>query len=444
MISNHESKANSILDLYDKAAELLKSADSFLKDHSETEKHNIGSVLEQIRSEWTSYELQANLFPKHMWERANAVFTELPKSENELHSGIKRLYEEIKGIVGSRLQNEINSYSYVSKTLAERIFNIYENESHTGQILQLLFDCCQKCAATAPQESYDHSIKLLEEFPDLLSGNRSVHPGYVYSSSHKQRVFEKCPVCGGESEPYYSAFSYCMTDFDHPFEPFKLWKKCKGCGNLHTWKFPEEFLALSSHEKVVTPSEDAQFKSLDGNTFMLPIWSNILNKLKAYNSKRSLLEVGIGHGELLSVALEMGYEISAVEIVEEEAQNVSDVLNIPIRNGDFLNFRSDKTFPVIIMGDVIEHVTDPEAALRNAYSLLDDDGVMWLSTPNFESSFTRLKKFTDPMWMEPYHITYFNYNGFEALLEKCGFSVREYTVSNRYNGSMELIITKKH
>ena len=96
------------------------------------------------------------------------------------------------------------------------------------------------------------------------------------------------------------------------------------------------------------------------------------------------------------------------------------------------------------MGDVIEHVTDPEAALKNAYRLLDDDGVLWLSTPNFESSFTRMKKFTDAMWLEPSHISYFNYNGLEALLEKCGFTVREYAVSNRYNGSMELIITKKH
>lgn len=302
-----------------------------------------------------------------------------------------------------------------------------------------------KCAATAPQESYDYSMKLLEAVPALLAAEGSAHPSYVYDASHRQRTFEKCPICGGESEPYYSAFSYRMNTFGQPFEPFKLWRKCKGCGNLHTWKFPEEFLELSSHEKTVTPSEDSQLKTIDiGDANTLAIWSNILNKLKTFNNKKSLLEVGVGKGELLSVALEMGYETNAVEIVEESAQEVSDVLNIPIWNGDFLKFKSDKTFSVIIMGDVIEHVTDPETALRSVYRLLDDDGVLWLSTPNFESAFTRLKKFTDPMWLEPYHITYFNYSGLEALLEKCGFTVREYVVSNRYNGSMELIITKKH
>ena len=94
------------------------------------------------------------------------------------------------------------------------------------------------------------------------------------------------------------------------------------------------------------------------------------------------------------------------------------------------------------MGDVIEHVTDPEEALRNAYKLLSGDGVLWLSTPNFESSFSRMQKFNDAMWLEPYHITYFCRDSLEALAAKCGFVIREYKVSNRYRGSMELILTK--
>lgn len=235
-----------------------------------------------------------------------------------------------------------------------------------------------------------------------------------------------------------------MADFDYPFEPFKLWMKCESCSNIYTERFPEDFLSLSTHQKDIIPDENNEAAVSDissGHT--LSIWSDILNKLKIFNSKKALLEVGIGNGELLSVALEMGYDVNAVEIVEESAQRVSNILGIPIHCGDFLCFNTDKTYPIIIMGDVIEHVTDPEAALKKAYDLLDADGVLWLSTPNFESSFTRLRKFTDPMWLEPYHITYFNCDGLSALLEKCGFSVREYAVSNRYNGSMELIVTKR-
>ena len=132
-----------------------------------------------------------------------------------------------------------------------------------------------------------------------------------------------------------------------------------------------------------------------------------------------------------------------MEIVPEAAQEVADILNIPIWSGDFLRYTPNKTYSIIIMGDVLEHVTDPEQALRNAYALLEDQGVLWLSTPNFESSFSRMLKFNDPMWLEPYHITYFSRRGLEQLLAKCGFAVAEYSVSRRYNGSMELILQKQ-
>ena len=95
------------------------------------------------------------------------------------------------------------------------------------------------------------------------------------------------------------------------------------------------------------------------------------------------------------------------------------------------------------MGDIIEHVTDPVKALEKAKSLLEDDGILWLSTPNFESAFSKLHKFEDTMWKTSNHITYFSYQGFKDMAEKCGFSVEEYSVSRRYNGSMELILKKK-
>ncbi|MDE7228955.1 MAG: class I SAM-dependent methyltransferase [Oscillospiraceae bacterium] len=300
-----------------------------------------------------------------------------------------------------------------------------------------------KLRFSSERRKFEFLMETAEKYPNIFKREGMPRPDYIYEPT-AQRIFEKCPVCGGTGEPYHCAFSYRMADFDYPFQPFKLWMKCTGCGNLYTEQFPEEFLALSERQKEIVPNENSENAvSNITSAHTLAIWSDILNKLRGYTDKKALLEVGIGNGELLSVALEMGYEPNAVEIVEESAQRVSNILGIPIHCGDFLTFKSDKTFPIIIMGDVIEHVTDPEAALKSAFSLLDDDGVLWLSTPNYESSFTRLRKFTDPMWLEPYHITYFNYSGLEALLEKCGFEVREYSVSSRYNGSMELIITKK-
>ena len=46
------------------------------------------------------------------------------------------------------------------------------------------------------------------------------------------------------------------------------------------------------------------------------------------------------------------------------------------------------------------------------------------------------------MWKEPSHISYFSFRGLRSLAERCGFAVEDYRVSRRYNGSMELILTK--
>ena len=337
----------------------------------------------------------------------------------------------------------IQPEEYLSQEQAQPIFTFCAAvPRQSSAIYQLLFELCNKAAVSMPQESYEWTLRMVEEQPELFSGEKWSHPGYIYRPT-PQRTFDRCPTCGGAGEPYYRAMSYFINTFESPHLPAKLWMKCSGCGNLYTWKYPEELLTQTEQPQTVQPNVAKTLTATRREpAAILSIWSTILNKLSGYTTGKNLLEVGIGEGCLLAVALEMGYRPDAVEIVRQSAQNVADILGIPIWNGDFLDYHPDKKYSVIIMGDVIEHVTAPEQALRNAYDLLEEDGVLWLSTPNFEGSFTRLMKFKDPMWMEPYHISYFSYNGLRTLAEKCGFTVREYQVSNRYNGSMELIMTK--
>ena len=146
---------------------------------------------------------------------------------------------------------------------------------------------------------------------------------------------------------------------------------------------------------------------------------------------------------MLAVALEMGYEVSAVEICKEDCENISGALGVDIVWSDFLKYETDKRFDLIIMGDILEHVSRPLDALNKAYELLDDNGILWLSTPNYNSAFTRMRKFSDAMWNQKNHFTYFSYEGLKPFLDKIGFEVKRYDVSNRYNGSMELILQKK-
>jgi len=377
-------------------------------------------------------------------ESFDAVLSTSPLRINELRLSANKLSNALDEAVSKAIVDTIKESAYITKSIAEKIFNFFDCASHTNAfVYQMLFDACAKSSVSAPKEAFEYTMKLLEEQPGILSGEAAAHPGYVYRPS-EQQTFDRCPICGGEGIPYYRALSYFMSDFSYPDLPVKLWMKCNSCKNLYTWKFPREYLEQSKHQQVITPRTDRFLSSvMQANGGSLSLWGDILNRLRAYSSGNTLLEVGVGRGELISVALEMEYEVDAVEINVESAQAVSDMLNIPVFAANFLEFNPHKTYSYIIMGDVIEHVADPEAALKNAYQLLDVHGVLWLSTPNSQSSFSRMMKFNDPMWMEPHHVTYFYGGGLRSLAEKCGFVIREYSVSHRYNGSMELILTKK-
>lgn len=376
-------------------------------------------------------------------DRILYIYSGAEITEKELRETGQQLLNNISGTISKSLIDLLKDHLYIERSDAEKLFLLWDEIPHTSQeSYQWLFDLCTKAGLSMPLEAYQHSLRIMEELPDSLSGAKTAHPGYIYRPS-RQRTFEHCPICGGEGTAYFRAFSYPMANFEYPHLPFKLWMKCGCCGNLYTWKYPEELLKLSEQGRTILPDPARALTTVEEtNGNRLSLWSDILRRLESYSNGGELLEVGVGKGEFLAVALELGYQPNAVEIVPDAAQKVANMLGIPVYCGDFLNYRPNKTYSIITMGDVIEHVTDPKKALKNAYKLLKGDGVLWLSTPNYESSFSRMTKFRDPMWSEPYHITYFCRESMESLAAECGFVLREYHVSRRFNGSMEMIFTK--
>lgn len=342
-----------------------------------------------------------------------------------------------------KMFDEVKAAEQISKEDSEVFFEFFEQIPRTtSQIGNLIFMVCEGCSFTNPQKSFDWTMKLFEENPTMLSGPTSAHPGYVYRKS-EQRIFDKCPICGGSGHPFHRDFTFFQKDFSYPALPAKLWMHCEECGNLYTRKFQEAYLKQAEYMHCIQPEPEKYWTTVEKTSpLSLALWSEVLERLQKFSDGSTLLEVGVGRGELIAVALELGYDVDAVELNPETAQKAANLLGIPVWNCDFLKYNTEKRYSRIIMGDVIEHVSSPEAALKNAYRLLEDEGVLWVSTPNFDSAYSRFLKFDDPMWREPNHISYFSYAGLVKLAEKCGFKAVDYQISKRYAGSMEVIFVK--
>jgi SAM-dependent methyltransferase len=296
-----------------------------------------------------------------------------------------------------------------------------------------------------PEKSYElirKAFLLDRNLPKNIDNNNT----YIFNPDDEE-IVDRCPVCHADANtanPYFCAFAYRIINFRAPFSPAKLWMKCPHCGNMFSYGWAKSFLHPTKGPQItLLPRAEKKIAPAKTEPSALYIWCDILKKAQEYTNGLRYLEVGIGKGESAAVALELGYNVTLVEIDEGSGQVVADILDTPVICTDFLQYKSDEKFDVIVMGDVLEHVTDPHAAMEKAREFLSDNGVIWLSTPNFDSSYTKMMKFSDPMFCIVTHLTWFNKKGIEVLLDDCGLKIIDYKVSNRYNGSMELFIVKK-
>jgi 2-polyprenyl-3-methyl-5-hydroxy-6-metoxy-1,4-benzoquinol methylase len=99
-----------------------------------------------------------------------------------------------------------------------------------------------------------------------------------------------------------------------------------------------------------------------------------------------------------------------------------------------------RRFDVITLGDVVEHMPDPRALMRNMASHLKPGGLIWLSTPNYEGVWTRALRERDAMWMEGEHLQMFCLRSLRRLVEDHDLAVLEYRLSKRYVGCAEVMI----
>lgn len=333
---------------------------------------------------------------------------------------------------------DINKYTLENEEF-EKIMSLYMYSGFNDELMGLgMYVTAMTQSKSQPDKAYVFALKAFEVRPNLAQGLKC---DYMYDKEKlEEDYFEKCPICHSEEAvPHYCVPQLYVVQGNSMFSPVKLWLKCKECGNIYAYNFPVMKMGeINGH--YTKGAEDNTIEPRNS----LRIYSDIFNKCKEISKGNRYLEIGIGTGEMLAAAMEMGYDVEAVEICKEDCEKVSSVLGVDINWCDFKNFNTEKKYDVIIMGDVLEHISDPVGALKKAKSLLSDEGVLWISTPNYNSGFSRLMKFKDAMWNQKNHFTYFSYETLLPILHNLELEVVKYDISNRYRGSMEIYCVNKY
>ena len=112
-------------------------------------------------------------------------------------------------------------------------------------------------------------------------------------------------------------------------------------------------------------------------------WLRVL--LKYALPPAQVLEVGCGHGSFVALMQQAGYKATGVELSPWVVDYAKKTFNIDVRIGPVESLGlSHGSFDVIVLMDVLEHLSDPVATISHCINLLKDNGFLLIQTPKFK------------------------------------------------------------
>jgi 2-polyprenyl-3-methyl-5-hydroxy-6-metoxy-1,4-benzoquinol methylase len=137
----------------------------------------------------------------------------------------------------------------------------------------------------------------------------------------------------------------------------------------------------------------------------------------------SLLDVGCGGGTFLDVCNENGWQVEGVD----PSPKASNASNIKIHQGDFNQINFDTKFDVVSFWGVLEHLSDPIAALNKASQILNESGVIIFEVPSadcFISEYLKKSSFSPTRYIESgRHNIFFSRKVIEKISENFGLNI---------------------
>ena len=184
-----------------------------------------------------------------------------------------------------------------------------------------------------------------------------------------------CGLCGG------GAFTV-LEDGDDPHRVLQ----CRSC----SFVFVHPALALSQlsrhydenyYEEWIGPQKPRRVK----------MWNRRLEGIERRRRPGRLLDVGCGTGQFLQIARERGWKIEGTELSPFAARYAAKRTGAAIFCGDLGKAAfAEKSFDVVTIWHVLEHMADPWRCLAEARKILKDDGLLVVAVPNVDDRVNRL------------------------------------------------------
>lgn len=156
----------------------------------------------------------------------------------------------------------------------------------------------------------------------------------------------------------------------------------------------------------------------------------IANLIEARLKKgNSVLDLGAGTGALSLRLQDLGYTLTACDYVTSNFRLHTNVPFYQINLNHKFSDRIEGKYDCIVATEILEHIENPRHVIRECANLLNPGGILIVTTPNIESSFSlaiRLRNgyfslFDESFYQRDGHITPITYSTLRHSLEEASF-----------------------
>ena len=189
--------------------------------------------------------------------------------------------------------------------------------------------------------------------------------------------------------------------------------KCKNCGFVFSKNIPSKIELNNFYEGY----SRADYLS----PVTIKRYNELLDKFEQFRKTGKIIDVGCGIGYFLEIAKKRGWEVYGTEYTDEAIKICSSKgIKMSLGKLNPKNYDSEM-FDIITSFEVLEHINNPIEEINNFSKILRKEGLVYLTTPNFNSLLRYKLNEKYDVITYPEHLSYYTPKTINNLFNKLNF-----------------------
>jgi 2-polyprenyl-3-methyl-5-hydroxy-6-metoxy-1,4-benzoquinol methylase len=223
----------------------------------------------------------------------------------------------------------------------------------------------------------------------------------------------KCPSCGHNNYVTHLV----LKDYFLSKEVFSI-IKCTECGLLSTYPQPLPSEISKYYKSAHYISHATENKGLEAVIYNFIRKKTLASKtalIRKYSSGNKLLDIGCATGVFVDYCQRHGFVAEGIEPDEKSRNYANNILHLEVNDLDYISKLPEKSFDVITMWHVLEHVNDIQERMKVVNKLLADNGTAFIALPNPLSYDAQFYKEHWAAYDVPRHLYHFTNSSFTSF-----------------------------